>query len=568
MSGWDVAGIGLLGAAGFGLSYDALQQTAEAIQVREPLTYAFPLVVDGFIAYGVRALVLLREAKWTARLYTWSLFSGATSVSIWANALHAITLNQQRPSHGAFHLQSAAVGALSTLAPLGLAGATHLYIMISRHAPTVPDSELAAPEDDSEMLSVQAERTGDPGKIRSWWRTRLRRTRSDAPELHHAQALADQTRLRQVSGPSGPVSVPGPSGPVSVPGSSGPVSVPGSSGPVSVPGSSGPVSVPGPSGPVPVPGPSGPVPVPGPSGPVPVPGPSGPVSVPGPSGPVSVPGPSGPVSVPGPSGPVPVPGPSGPVPASGPSGPVSVPGSSGPVPVPGPSGPVPVPGPSGPVPVPGSSGPVPASGPSGPVPASGSSGPVPVPGPSGPVPASGSSGPVPASGPSGPVPASGSSGPVPASGPSGPVPASGPSGPVPASGPSGPVPVPGSSGPVPASGPSGPVPVPGPSGPVPASGSSGPVPTTGRARVKLEVLVPVARKAAARAGRTNREVVAAGLRDEGYSISNERMGKLLRMIEDTDAQPPPTSPPSSARPSNSVAHQSRPTPNSLPRKRS
>ncbi|WP_404868444.1 DUF2637 domain-containing protein [Kitasatospora griseola] len=423
MSGWDVAGIGLLGAAGFGLSYDALQQTAEAIQVREPLTYAFPLVVDGFIAYGVRALVLLREAKWTARLYTWSLFSGATSVSIWANALHAITLNQQRPAYGAFHLQSAAVGALSTLAPLGLAGATHLYIMISRHAPTVPDSELAAPEDDSEMLSAQTERIDEPGKIRSWWRTRLRRTRSDTPELHHAQALADQARLRLVSGPSGPA------------------------------------------------------------------------------------------------------------PASGPSGPV------------------------------------PASGPSGPVPASGPSGPVPVSGPSGPAPASGPSGPVPVSGPSGPAPASGSSGPVPVSGPSGPAPASGPSGPAPASGSSGPVPVSGPSGPVPVSGPSGPVPVSGPSGPVPVSGPSGPASTTGRARVKLEVLVPVARKAAARAGRTNREVVAAGLREEGYSISNERMGKLLRMIEDTDAKPPPTSPPGSARPSNSVAHHSRPTPNSLPRKR-
>ncbi len=82
--------------------------------------------------------------------------------------------------------------------------------------------------------------------------------------------------------------------------------------------------------------------------------------------------------------------------------------------------------------------------------------------------------------------------------------------------------------------------------------------------MRLEELVPVARKAAARAGRTNREVVAAGLREEGYSISNERMGKLLRMIEDT--KPPPTSP-GSARPPQSVAPHSRPTPNSLPRKR-
>ncbi len=85
--------------------------------------------------------------------------------------------------------------------------------------------------------------------------------------------------------------------------------------------------------------------------------------------------------------------------------------------------------------------------------------------------------------------------------------------------------------------------------------------------MKLEVLVPVARQAAARAGRTNREVVAAGLREEGYSISNERMGKLLQMIEDTDSKPPPTAPPGTARPTHPVAQHSRPTPNSLPRKR-
>ncbi|MFD0279810.1 DUF2637 domain-containing protein [Kitasatospora sp. NPDC127111] len=309
MSRWDVAGIGLLGAAGFGLSYDALQQTAEAIQVREPLTYAFPLVVDGFIAYGVRALVLLREAKWTARLYTWSLFSGATGVSIWANALHAITLNQQRPAHGAFHLQSAAVGALSTLAPLGLAGATHLYIMISRHAPTTLDSESAASKaEDGETLSARAERTDEPGAVRSWWRTRFRRTRPDGPERDHAQDLAEQPRLGLISGPSGPVPVPGPSGPVPASGSSGLVPVPGPSGPAPASGSSGLVPVPGPSGLVPVPGPSGLVPVPGPSGPVPVPGPSGPVPVPGPSGPVPVPGPSGPVPASGSSGPVPTTG--------------------------------------------------------------------------------------------------------------------------------------------------------------------------------------------------------------------------------------------------------------------
>ncbi|MFD0561822.1 hypothetical protein ACFQ2M_07080 [Kitasatospora saccharophila] len=35
---------------------------AQAIHIRGQLTYAFPIVVDGFIGYGVRALVLLQEA--------------------------------------------------------------------------------------------------------------------------------------------------------------------------------------------------------------------------------------------------------------------------------------------------------------------------------------------------------------------------------------------------------------------------------------------------------------------------------------------------------------------------
>ncbi|MFE6052789.1 DUF2637 domain-containing protein [Kitasatospora sp. NPDC056446] len=368
-----------MGAVGGTLSYDALQQMAVAMHVRPELSYIFPVAIDGFIAYGVRALVVLKEAPLRARAYTWSVFGGATATSVWANWTHAVRLNETTAGQG-FHLNNAAVGALSTIAPLVLGGATHLYIVMSRHTSSAAQS--------SEPVDAETEKNGtaragqgdsaEPATVRSWWRSRFRRTRPDAQELDHPQVLAEQPRLRLISGPSGPV---------------------------------------------------------------------------------------------------PVPGPSGPVPASGPSGP------------------------------------------------------------------------------------------VPASGPSGPVPASGPSGPVPVPGPSGPVPVPGSSGPVPVPGPSGPVPVPGPSGPVPVPGPSGPAPTTGRARVKLEVLVPVARQAAARAGRTNREVVAAGLREEGYSISNERMGKLLRMIEDTDAKPPPTSPTGSARPAHSVAQQPHPTPNSLPRKR-
>ncbi|MDF3291905.1 DUF2637 domain-containing protein [Streptomyces silvisoli] len=132
ITGWDRAAIITLGGAGCALSYDALQQMAVAIHVRGLLTYLFPLVIDGFIAYGVRALLVLRAAAFLSRLYVWTLFGTATAASIWANALHAVRLNEEQPVGHGLRLEDLTVGVLSTLAPLALAGAVHLYILIAR----------------------------------------------------------------------------------------------------------------------------------------------------------------------------------------------------------------------------------------------------------------------------------------------------------------------------------------------------------------------------------------------------------------------------------------------------
>jgi hypothetical protein len=126
-------GISLLAAIGFALSYDALRQMAAAIHIRGILTYAFPLVIDGFIAIGIGALIILRTAPLNARLYVWVLVGLATATSIWANALHAIRLNQASRHENTLSLDDVTVGALSAIAPLALAGAVHLYLVIRRH---------------------------------------------------------------------------------------------------------------------------------------------------------------------------------------------------------------------------------------------------------------------------------------------------------------------------------------------------------------------------------------------------------------------------------------------------
>lgn len=126
-------GIALLGAIGFALSYDALRQMAVASHIAGPLTYAFPFVIDGFIAIGIGALLILRTAPLPSRLYVWVLVGIATLTSIWANALHAVRLNEQI-RHTGLHLGDPTVGGLSAIAPLALAGAVHLYLVVRRQA--------------------------------------------------------------------------------------------------------------------------------------------------------------------------------------------------------------------------------------------------------------------------------------------------------------------------------------------------------------------------------------------------------------------------------------------------
>ncbi|MBM7167098.1 DUF2637 domain-containing protein [Streptomyces sp. G44] len=157
---WDRLAIVVLGLAGCALSYDALQQMAVAIHIRGFLTYLFPLVIDGFIAYGVRALLVLSEAPLRARLYVWVLFGTATAASIWANALHAVRLNQQTIRSG-LRLGDTVVAVLSTLAPLALAGAVHLYILITRYHPADQDpAEAPADHDRADHGDERATQTG------------------------------------------------------------------------------------------------------------------------------------------------------------------------------------------------------------------------------------------------------------------------------------------------------------------------------------------------------------------------------------------------------------------------
>ncbi|AUH42207.1 DUF2637 domain-containing protein [Streptomyces sp. CMB-StM0423] len=156
--------VAALAAIGFVLSYDALRQMAVAVHIRGPLTYLFPLVIDGFIAIGVAALIILRAGPTGSRIYIWALVFTATGTSIWANALHAVRLNHLETGRSdELHLGDLSVALLSTVAPLALAGAVHLYILISRNTPTrTPNDGPGLPHAAAEPALSAVSATGTP----------------------------------------------------------------------------------------------------------------------------------------------------------------------------------------------------------------------------------------------------------------------------------------------------------------------------------------------------------------------------------------------------------------------
>jgi hypothetical protein len=182
------AGIALLATFAFGLSYDALRQMAVAIHVRGLLTYAFPLVIDGFIAIGVGALLILRTAPLRSRVYVWALVGAATGTSIWANALHAVRLNQQTRQAG-LHLDNVTVGVLSAVAPLALASAVHLYLVIRRHSmPRANGPGATEGHNRADASPLHAEALTTIGLLSPW--TDPARATSSADE-HSREAVED-----------------------------------------------------------------------------------------------------------------------------------------------------------------------------------------------------------------------------------------------------------------------------------------------------------------------------------------------------------------------------------------
>jgi hypothetical protein len=136
---------GIVFAAAFVVSFDALMSLARAAGIREILTPAYPLLVDALMATGTVAAVALRTAPLRTRAYCWFLIAAGIAVSVLGNAVHS-------QAHESLPWWAAA-GA-SAVPALSLAASLHLLVIVLRHVRH--DGHDAALEVAHETAPVQA----------------------------------------------------------------------------------------------------------------------------------------------------------------------------------------------------------------------------------------------------------------------------------------------------------------------------------------------------------------------------------------------------------------------------
>lgn len=121
-----VAGTVLIALGAFWLSFTALADLAERSGIDPRRAWVWPLIVDGVIVVATVSVVALDQFGPRSTRYPWLLLAAAATISVTANALHA--LYSTTPS-----VPQILAAAVSAIPPLVLLAITHLTVALTRH---------------------------------------------------------------------------------------------------------------------------------------------------------------------------------------------------------------------------------------------------------------------------------------------------------------------------------------------------------------------------------------------------------------------------------------------------
>ncbi|AMS06858.1 DUF2637 domain-containing protein [Acidipropionibacterium acidipropionici] len=149
-----VAGTVFIAAGAFWLSFTSLADLARRSGIGAGQAWAWPLIVDGIIVVATVAVVALAGTR--TSWYPWALLIGGASVSVTANAIHAVIAADA-------DVPSILAGAVAAVPPVVLLAITHLTVILTRppepHATAEPpDAALRAWPDIDDATSADLAR--------------------------------------------------------------------------------------------------------------------------------------------------------------------------------------------------------------------------------------------------------------------------------------------------------------------------------------------------------------------------------------------------------------------------
>jgi hypothetical protein len=126
-----VAGTVFIAAGAFWLSFTSLADLARRSGIGAGQAWAWPLIVDGIIVVATVAVVALAGTR--TSWYPWALLIGGASVSVAANAIHAVIAADA-------DVPGILAGAVAAVPPIVLLAITHLTVILGRspHRADIP----------------------------------------------------------------------------------------------------------------------------------------------------------------------------------------------------------------------------------------------------------------------------------------------------------------------------------------------------------------------------------------------------------------------------------------------
>jgi len=142
----SAAGVLVLAAAAFTLSYDALHQLALDSRVRPALAWLWPVVIDGTIVVALLTVLAAKRAA-TRAGYPWALAGLFSAASVTFNIAHA----PERP----------VAQLVFAMAPVALVLTTHLLMQQVGWRHAIPDPTARVAEQQAGPEAAHPHRPGD-----------------------------------------------------------------------------------------------------------------------------------------------------------------------------------------------------------------------------------------------------------------------------------------------------------------------------------------------------------------------------------------------------------------------